>query len=216
MGFTKGPVVEQPLKQHPGILRYATSWEVDGLSNVWMDFVLMDLAANVIGGKVVVRNDQGALIGEHLFDGPPNEFGNMPLHVIATEAQLPDVASNIYGEWTADITIRVNNSTTSQFGWEYDGRFLFNVGFTAAPPNPCDNCAAGTHCENGVCVPDVVDPCAHCGTGTHCENGTCVPDPEPPGWLEKLKALFPAQLQQYAVPITMGVVVLAYQGIKKK
>lgn len=203
MAFIKGPVVELPLKQHPGILRYATSWEVDGLSNVWMDFVLMDLGANVIGGKVVVRNSQGSLIGEHLFDGAPNEFGNMPLHVIATDAQLPDVASAVYGEWTADITIRVNNSTTSQFGWEYDGRFLFNVGFTAAPPPP----------------PPPPDPCANCGPGTTCQNGTCVPIPPPPpepGWLEKLKALFPTQLQQYAVPITMGVAVLAYQGIKKK
>lgn len=41
-------------------------------------------------------------------------------------------------------------------------------------------CKAGTHCENGDCVPDVVvNPCALilCKENTICDKGNCIPIP---------------------------------------
>lgn len=199
MAFTKGPVVEVPLKQHPGILRYATNWESDGLSNVWMDFSLQNLGTNVIDGKVVVRNAQGAIVGQHTAGIPPNEFGNINLHVIVPAG----IAQSTYGEWTADITIRVNNSTISTFGWEYDGRYIFHITYTAAPPPP----------------PPPPDPCANCGPGTTCQNGTCVPIPPPPpvqpSLMDRLIAIFPDPLKPYAIPISLGASWLLLKGIAK-
>lgn len=202
----KGSVIEVPLKNHPGSLRYASSWKTDGTVNVWMDFILMNLGANVIDAKVAVANSAGTILQTFTALSAPNEFHNIPMHVVILADQLPDSTNAVYGPWEARITIRVNNSTTSAFGWEFDGAFSFNVLFDTgpiAPPPP----------------PPPPEPCSDCGPGTHCENGVCVPDPlppPPPSWLEKLKALFPPQLQAYAIPISVGAAYLATKGLKKK
>ena len=200
MTFTKGNIIEVPLKNNAGTLEYAESWTTDGLSNIWMNFNLHHLDATVQDAKVTVFNAQNLQLQSFIAGLPPNQFGNIPLHVVINAAQLPDAASAQYGEWKANISLKLPT------GWVFDGTYHFIVTFNGvAPPPPPP--------------PPPPDPCANCGPGTHCENGTCVPNPPPPpppAWLEKLKALFPVQLQQYAVPITIGVGILAYQGFKKK
>ena len=200
MTFTRGNLIEVPLKNHAGTLEYAESWDTDGLSNIWMNFALHNLDSSVVDGRVTVFDGNNLQLQQFAAGLPPNQYGNIPLHVVINASQLPDAASTAYGEWKANIALR------TAAGWEFDGTYRFIVTFTGAPPPPPP-------------PPPPPDPCANCGPGTHCENGTCVPNPPPPpepGWLEKLKALFPAQLQQYAVPITIGVGILAYQGFKKK
>lgn len=202
MGFTKGNVIERPLHKDQGYLRYAESWKTDGIGNIWMDFILGGLSANVIDGKVAVANSAGTVLQSFTAATPPNEFHNIPMHVVITADQLPDAPSPQYGQWEARISLRLTTGGGT-FGWIYDGAFTFNVLYEPPiiqppPPPPPDN------------------PCDHCGPGTHCENGICVPDPLPPSWIEKLKALFPPNLQAYAIPISAGAAYLAFKGVKKK
>src|ERR1044071_6370615 len=106
MTFTRGNLIEVPLKNNTGTLEYADSWTTDGLDNIWMNFNLHNLDPSVLDAKVTVFDAQNLQLQSFTAGIPPNSFGNIPLHVVIDAAQLPDTATAAYGEWKANIAIK--------------------------------------------------------------------------------------------------------------
>jgi len=184
------------LKAHPGYISYRTGWQTDGTDDIIMNFRLYSLAPNVLDAKAVVFDARNNIMGEYIANSPADVTGDLTLSPVVPSTMIDNTATGSYGIWHVNLTLKVLRITGEL--WEFDGRYDFTMTFVAVSPPPPP-------------PPPPPDGCTDCGPGTHCESGICVPDPvppPPPGWLEKLKALFPAQLQQYAIPIAVGTVYL--------
>lgn len=191
------------LKAHPGYISYRSGYTTDGTDDITMNVRFYGLAANILDAKCVIKNALNGIVAEVIAGSGADLEGKLTVPVTIPATNIPNTQSADFGTWHVNVTFLVQRIAGNI--WEWDGGYPFGVTFlTTSPPPP---------------PPPPPPGCTDCGPGTHCENGICVadpPPPPPPNWLEKLKALFPAQLQQYAVPIAMGVAVLAYQGFKKK